>query len=148
MSPKMPTPAETMARFWSKVDKSGECWIWTAYVSRDGYGRFRGAGRASTLQAHRVAYEYLVGPIPGGLTIDHLCRVKDCVNPGHMEVVTRAENARRGALDSRPNRPRKTHCIHGHEFTPENAYRRPDGHRNCRACLREQGRAYRARRSS
>lgn len=131
-------PRGTAERFWEKVQKTDTCWLWTAAADGYGYGRLTTNGSTRAPGAHRVAYELMVGPIPDGLTIDHLCRVKLCVNPAHLEVVTRAENARRGAIDSRPNRPLKTHCKYGHEFTPENTYWRPAGDgRNCRTCLRD-----------
>lgn len=115
-------------RYWSKVDRSGgdnACWLWTAFTQK-GYGRFEG------VVAHRVAYELLVGPIPDGLQLDHLCRVRQCVNPAHLEPVTNAENARRAAVA-------RTHCVHGHEFTPENTSLNRRGARVCRTCTREQG---------
>lgn len=82
-------------RFWDKVDRRGddECWPWLAAKSARGYGRFK-VGR-QLLRAHRYAYEFLVGPIPDGLTIDHLCNQPSCVNPAHMEPVTHIENRRR-----------------------------------------------------
>lgn len=70
-----------------------DCWLWTGYVAAGGYGEFHLAGR--TRKAHRVAYELLVGPVPEGLDLDHLCRVRRCVNPEHLEPVTRQENLRR-----------------------------------------------------
>lgn len=87
-------PKRTEAdRFWWKVHKTTTCWIWRGVLDRDGYGQF-GVGRKN-LRAHRWAYESVVGPIPEGLEIDHLCRVKSCVNPLHMEPVTKTENIRR-----------------------------------------------------
>jgi hypothetical protein len=80
-------------RFWSKVDKSGDCWLWTGTITNR-YGRFFLAHGRMT-PAHRWAYESLVGPIPEGLTIDHLCRNPPCVNPDHLEPVTVQENVRR-----------------------------------------------------
>lgn len=92
--------------------------------------------------AHRVAYELFVGPIPEGLTLDHLCRVRHCVNPLHLEPVTRGENTRRN--DSAPSQnARKTHCIRGHALIPENLYPRKYG-RQCKLCVRELTRAKRA----
>jgi hypothetical protein len=85
------------ARFWSYVDVDGDCWEWTGQRDRDGYGRlWRPAGK--TRVAHRIAYELLVGPIPEGLQLDHLCLNKCCVNPDHVEPVTLAENCRRRDL--------------------------------------------------
>lgn len=83
-------------RFWAKVDRrsDAECWLWLAATAGAGYGQFGANGKS--VRAHRYAYEALVGPIPDGLEIDHLCNIRLCVNPGHMEPVTHAENVRRG----------------------------------------------------
>lgn len=85
-------------RFLSKVDKRADgCWHWTAALMPNGYGYFRvSTPRRRMVYAHRAAYELLVGPIPDGMVIDHLCRNKSCVNPEHLEVVTQGENVRRG----------------------------------------------------
>ena len=80
-------------RFWEKVDKSGDCWLWTGAIT-NGYGVIHSG--ATHVFAHRAAYEMSVQPIPEGLVIDHLCRVPRCVNPSHLEAVTHAENVRRG----------------------------------------------------
>jgi hypothetical protein len=87
-------------RFWEKVDRRGpdECWPWTAATKGHGYGMFAVAkvdGRVILRQAHRMAYELAVGPIPEGLEIDHTCSVRNCVNPAHLEPVTHLENCRR-----------------------------------------------------
>ena len=116
-------------RFWDKVRVTDSCWEWTgARVA--GYGEFWLDGRVQ--RAHRVAYEALVGPIPDGLQIDHLCRVRSCVNPAHLEPVTLAENVRRGngGLHNRV----KTHCPHGHAYDEMNTYITKRGHRGCRRC--------------
>jgi hypothetical protein len=90
-----PQPRQSLAdRFWSKVDRSGPCWLWTGGTSNAGYGHFHPTKRQGK-GAHRVAYELVRGPIPEGLELDHLCRVVTCVNPDHLEPVTHAENMRR-----------------------------------------------------
>ena len=119
-------------RFWSKVRKGDLCWAWMAGKVK-GYGTFWDGTR--TARAHRFAYELLVGPIPDGLDIDHLCRNRGCVNPDHMEVVTNRQNVLRGIGPTAENAV-KTHCAHGHPFSPENTHIRPSGRRTCRACHR------------
>lgn len=109
--------------FWDLVEKTETCWLWRGYIMPSGYGQ-----RQNRL-VHRVAYEELVGPIPDGLQLDHLCRVRHCLNPAHLEPVTPAVNTRRGS------RATATHCRNGHEYTPENT-RRPEGSRRCRQCDR------------
>jgi hypothetical protein len=138
-------------RFWAKVDRNGPvpeyaphlgpCWMWAGAPNRDGgYGTHR--TKTGRPVAHRYAYELLVGPIPDGLDLDHLCRVRMCVNPEHLEPVTRLVNNRRGR---RNQNGFKTHCDRGHEFTPENTYRKPNGGRSCRECARMRCQASRAR---
>lgn len=120
-------------RFWSHVEKTDTCWLWMSAMV-NGYGRFKAERQTS---AHRFAYELIVGPIPDGLELDHLCRVRNCVNPDHLEPVTHAENMARAnpyLVDSN-HHAAKTHCKWGHEFTLENTYRRGHG-RVCRACKR------------
>jgi hypothetical protein len=130
--------------FWSKVDRSGgpdACWIGTFRCFPNGYAR---AGRG---YAHRVAYEFAVGPIPPGMDLDHVkargCTHKNCVNPAHLEPVTRRENLLRADTVAARNAA-KTHCIHGHPFTPENTYT-TGGRRRCKTCHRATMAAYNAR---
>ncbi len=117
-------------RFWSHVDGDGieQCWLWTGTKSHDGYGAFALDANHRGYRAHRYAYEQMVAPIPAGLQLDHLCRVRACVNPWHLEPVTQLVNVRRGA------RPAQTHCVHGHEFTPANTYEYRRGVRVTRIC--------------
>lgn len=84
---------EATARFWNKVDRTESCWLWQAAVVRNGYGMFR-LGSQMVL-AHRYAWEVTNGPIPDGKVIDHLCHVRRCVNPTHLDCVSMQENARR-----------------------------------------------------
>jgi hypothetical protein len=129
-------------RFWDQVDTTGICWDWQGSTS-DGYGLF-GRSDRHVQQAHRYAYEDLVGPIPDELQLDHLCRNRRCVNPDHVEIVTNRINALRGFGVSGIN-ARQTHCIHGHPFDEANTYYKPDGGRQCRACRRETDKSERRR---
>lgn len=130
-------------RFWRFVDVSGECWIWTGYRLPDGYGTFAATWNGNKVMAHRWAYEALVGPIPNGLVLDHLCRVPACVNPAHLEPVTHRENVRRGDVTKL-----RDNCRRGHPFTPDNTYQRRNSAgfliRSCRTCTRDGLRARRA----
>lgn len=121
------------SRFMSKVDTTAGCWVWRGDLTPDGYGRFWARGK--NVAAHRWSYEHFVGPIPEGLQIDHLCCVRRCVNPAHLEAVTCRENLHRGDTLNARN-ARKTHCKHGHEFTEANTLINSDGERVCRACRR------------
>lgn len=129
----LPVVAPPHHRFWSRVDKRGPlgCWQWTAGKLTSGYGSFRVGNRAHV--AHKYAYEALRGPVPEGKQLDHLCRNRACVNPDHLEPVPQRVNCLRGISLPALN-ARKTHCIHGHEFTPSNTYVNPKGHRGCRIC--------------
>jgi len=143
-------------RFWSKVDTSGECWLWTACIGTDGYGQF-GCGpntEIRTRKAHRIAYILTHGAIPEGMELDHLCRNRACVNPAHLEPVDHSTNVLRGAAGvlRDPTKPRKraTHCKNGHVLTPENlgALRTRPTTRRCRICHNERARQANSRRKS
>lgn len=118
----------------SEVDEAG-CWLWKEPLNPAGYGTVSPFG--GTTLAHRQMYAFAIGPIPDGLTLDHLCRVRNCINPWHLEPVTQAENARRANAYV-------THCPKRHEYTPENTYGK--NCRKCRACDRVRSAAARARR--
>lgn len=133
------------------------CWLWTRSLDHNGYGRARRARGTPDMQAHRFAYLTLVGSIPEGMTIDHLCHTRDtscsaggscphrrCVNPEHLEPVTQRENVARGrhpiakVIGS-------GRCINGHELTEANTYTRPNGSKVCRTCQRKAKFRYHAR---
>lgn len=132
MGPK-PKPPED--RFWPKVEVTGFCWNWTGFRGAHGHGQFKATPTTST-GAHRWAYEFLVGPIPDGMFLDHLCRNTGCVNPDHLEPVTNAENVMRG-FGPTANHARKTHCPRGHELPPKVAGQK----RTCSECERARDKA-------
>lgn len=131
----MPT---TQERFWKKVNKTAGCWLWTASKTLRGYGQFAIAGR--NRGAHLWAYEFCVGDVKKGLELDHLCRVRHCVNPDHLEAVTHRENVRRGDLGK--INAIKTRCPRGHEYNGKNTYHAKTG-RVCRICMAAFARGYR-----
>ena len=124
-------------RFWSKVKKTKECWNWTGCKTRNGYGWFRYSPKYNgTTNAHRVVFMIIGVEIPDGLTVDHICNNKLCVNPKHLRIVTMRENVLRNGGPSDMNSKKKK-CINGHFFSKSNTYIRPDGARSCRICKRE-----------
>lgn len=142
-------------RIMAQVVKSGDYWEWTGFTTPQGYGATSFKGRRGTL-VHRAVYELLVGPIPDGMTLDHLCHTRDescpggdtcphrrCVNPACLEPVPNVVNAMRGRSAWAEN-ARKTHCPHGHEYSEANTLI-SNGRRYCRICQRRQGAASRER---
>lgn len=132
----MKTVRERFESKYMPVTESG-CWLWTASCDGKGYGQLSNTVGATPqhLRAHRVAYEIHKGLIPDGMTLDHLCRVRSCVNPDHLEPVTRKENILRGVAPSALNAV-KTHCPHGHPYNKVNTYITTVGGKDCRACGR------------
>ncbi len=113
------------------------CWIWTGALKEKGYGQVN--WRGNNKRAHRLFYECFKGPIPEGMMLDHLCRVRRCVNPDHLEPVTAKTNSQRGYFAM------KTHCPRGHEYSGENLIISKKGHRHCKACKAMADANYRAK---
>ena len=133
-----------LENFWSRVDKSSDCWLWTGSINRDGYGNVGISGQSYL--THRVAYTAIKGEIPPMLVIDHLCRVRNCVNPEHLEAVTNRENIARGfpgRTKTPPGEERVT-CKLGHRLTGYNAMTDGRGYVRCRECYRRYMRDYMA----
>jgi hypothetical protein len=131
-------------RFDADIDRASgsSCWIWRGPLDSSGYGMIY-VSHGRFLRAHRYSYQRFVGAIPDGWDVDHLCRKPACANPAHLQAVTHAVNCLRG-IGIHAQNARKTHCKHGHEFTPANTHRTPEGFRRCRACNRDKQRRRRA----
>ena len=134
----------TEERFWEKVKKTEGCWLWLgATTSKDignSYGRFYSGGKH--VLAHRFSYTLLIGLIPEGLELDHLCRNTRCVRPDHLEPVTHQVNSIRGVFKN----AKKTHCRNGHPYNQENTYVYPSGReRACKLCMRAASKRYEER---
>ena len=122
-------------RFWRRIEPepNSGCWLWIGATNGNGYAKLSVNGRMN--EAHRVSYEMFVGKIPIGLDIDHLCRIRSCVNPNHLRILTRQQNVMCG---QHPNviRSRANRCLRGHTFD----YVDPRGHKRCRECRRQRDR--------
>lgn len=118
-------------------ESQDQCWLWGGCVVGNGYAGIRLRGRS--VRVHRLIYEHIIGAIPEGLELDHLCRVRLCVNPWHLEPVTHLVNMQRGVIAT------KTECCRGHAFTLENTYRYGE-RRHCRECVRIRLRKSKAKR--
>lgn len=119
--------------FWHTVRQGPGCWEWAGVHTALGYSRIYIDGKYHL--AHRFAYELLVGSIPVGMVLDHLCRNPGCVNPDHLEPVTDAENIRRGQGFA-AQAARRTHCPQGHPYSGDNLRVTPQGYRICVTCRR------------
>jgi HNH endonuclease len=133
-------------RLMGRVQKTESCWLWTGTRNPKGYGRIKVNEGRKLIPVHRAAYETFVGPIPDGLTIDHLCKQRNCVNPAHLEAVPFKENVLRGSGPAALN-ARKTHCNRGHLLIPENLCGRSD-RRECKLCQKIHQRKNNAKRSA
>ncbi|MCA1844613.1 MAG: HNH endonuclease [Actinobacteria bacterium] len=133
------TPFE---RTWNKFLVDDGCWLWTASIDADGYGRLgKGSDPTQPTKAHVVLWNALRGPVPEGMELDHLCQVKHCVNPAHLEPTTHLVNCQR-----RPQyQSEKTHCPQGHPYDEENTYDN-QGRRHCRACMKVRNAKYEVKR--
>ena len=127
---------ERIERWIVRLPESG-CWLWEGACTHDGYATLTVDGR--TITAHRYVYEQMIGAIPAGLSLDHLCRVRCCVNPAHLEPVPIRENIQRGGHSL------KTHCANGHLLAPPNLYPAKRGGRVCKACALDSSRKYQQR---
>jgi hypothetical protein len=129
----MTTPPRVVVRLLANVERAGDCLLTTYSVGSHGYGQigwYDATTRRSTMRlAHRIAWEAEHGPIADGMTVDHVCRNRRCINVEHLRLLTNLANARDNGM------ARRTHCPSGHPYDEENTYRRPiNGHRSCRAC--------------
>lgn len=144
------TPA--IERLLARIDINERgCWVFSP-PARNGYGYIgvtNEDGSKRNVLTHRLAYETIVGPIPVGLEIDHLCRNRACCNPDHLEPVTRSVNTLRGDSPAlaRQRRLSRTHCKNGHPFEGDNLRLTPKGVRMCVTCRREKGREHDRRRA-
>jgi hypothetical protein len=127
---KGPDRRPAIDRILARVVIDGECWLSTIGMQRNGYSSV-GVGTTQKLMSHRVAYEHFHGPIPDGYEVDHLCGVRNCIRPDHIEAVTHAENIHRAV--ERLWRDRTT-CARGHQFTSNDLMVTASGQRLCRRC--------------
>lgn len=137
-----PAPRPVLDRIFART-LVADCWLWQGSVTHGGYAKVS-VSRKEWRLGHRIVWQEMVGPIPEHLVIDHLCRVRNCLNPDHMELVTPGENVRRG----RNQYFKKSHCANGHEFTLENTYIRQNkpNWRYCRTCNRIAQKKYQEKR--
>lgn len=135
--------------FWMKVNQAAKaeddngCWPWPGGTDRNGYARFGSGANYGTAYVHLLLWRHEHGEAPDGYEVDHVCRVRHCVNPAHRECITLAENRARRVYEY------KSHCPKGHPYSGDNLYINPkSGSRSCRECMREANRRLRAKRST
>lgn len=124
-------------RFWTKVTVGleDECWLWSGSLDRKGYGNFSVAKNKSN-KAHIFSYVLHYGLFKKGLQVDHKCKIRNCVNPKHLQLLTPKKNNERSSSPSAIN-AKKIHCVHGHPFDKNNTIRYKDGYRRCKTCEME-----------
>lgn len=134
--------------FWERAQREGDCLIWTWGKDKDGYGKLKWGGRDE--RAHRVSYSLTHGPVPDGLMVLHRCHTPSCIEPDHLYAGDGSQNMADMALAKRGRGQRKSHCVAGHELTPENTYvaKRGFGQRGCRECRARQWREWYERQRS
>jgi len=148
MRGKWARPAQTFQAMEANSipEPNSGCLLWLGAMNQFGYGRARLGGKR--MVAHRAAYILACGPVPDDLELDHLCRVRCCINPAHLEPVSKVVNVRRGSAGQTAGRraATRTHCPHGHPYSGDNLFVRPSGARECRTCMRARHRAWRTKR--
>ena len=131
-------------RFWSYVTKTDDCWPWTGSIHNTGYGRMK--AKHKQVFVHRVSWEMSNGPIPNGMFVLHRCDNPPCVRPDHLFLGTKGDNNRdrvaKGRSAGGQLKSNKTHCPHGHPYSGDNLYVRPDQGRECRVCRRRRSITY------
>ena len=134
-------------RFFTKVSKTSNCWLWTGYRKHNGYGQSWANGKK--VLAHRLSYEIHTGASPGAARVLHHCDNPPCVNPAHLYLGTMADNMRDCLLRGRHGNTKKTHCPQGHIYAGNNlSVGKADGRRYCKACTRDKTRRYRERKAA
>lgn len=123
----------SISRFWSKVQKSDACWLWTKGTTHGGYGRFTLPRNIGTVMAHRVSWELAFGPIAAGLKVLHRCDVRACVRPDHLRLGTQKDNIRDAVAKRRMHAQKVTHCPQKHDYKVH-GFVNKRGQRQCRTC--------------
>jgi len=126
---------DLLERFWDKVEITPNCWNWKGYIGNNGYGMFRTG--LNKVMSHRFIYEIMTEHIIDSLDLDHLCRNRSCVNPNHLQQVTRRENCLRGLTGKHDNHKHKSFCPQGHPYSGKNLYVDNLGRVVCRECRKQ-----------